>query len=1001
MCTEFTNPIHDVGTALNLFSQSTGDVYIFYDFREGLVHFSENIQTFHSIFSVCKTTCTIEEWRVGVDSHDIHRLANVMADLTSRKTDSYNFNYRVTNTEGRRSWINSRGRAYYGDKGQLCCVLGRLAVCSSVDFGSTSHNKALKMEIKQLLSRMCPGFLLLVGVDNLKAVNLKNGRDFGDAVLHDVAQVMDDETAPQNLVYRINGDWFAVNMPEASEKEVSDTFARIQERLSGQCTVSGGCVSYTAYHVSDADMLLQYAEISLDQSKVRGKNTLTFFSPENYEQKLRELEIREDLRKSIEMDFEGFELYYQPQFYSETSEIYGAEALLRYSSPRLGNIPPTEIIPILEQSRLIYPVGLWVIKEALKSCRKWREIYPQFHVSVNMSYYQLEFDSIEEDVLELVRGSGVPGSALTIEVTESTELSNYPQLNEFFKKWKKDGIEISVDDFGTGYSSLGRLKEMAVDEIKIDRCFVREIQNSAYNYRLLSNIIELADSSQIRVCCEGVETQEELEILCDLRPALLQGYLFAKPCSEADFEARFIQSSPLKIKKRHPKRRPRSLSKFPYSDCNSTDEIAQTILNAENDIFYLADLDTYELYYLNSAGQKMFGVKDYCGKKCYKVLHGNDKPCSFCTNSFLHQDSFYIWEKVNEYCGRHFLLKDKIVQYKGKNVRLEVALDITKQEYVSQSAKERLIFADKIVGYMNTLSVYADYKEAVRQVLASVGDFYQADRAYLFERNPQRPDHWDNTYEWCAVNVAPQQNNLQNVPPKALSRWMKLFEKGQSIILLNLDPLRESSPAEWKLLHAQGIQRLIVVPIRENHKTIGFVGVDNPRYCIHDDSQVRVLNSFLLARLRQDRNEQRYQILLQESNQELLGALNVGFWTLKINKKGHLPQMVFDNIMCQLLNASGSASPEECYEFWSTRIRKDVAPMLERAFEKMKLNNQLVQIEYPWEHVTDGEITLRFSGILIEDTDDHTKYKGYCRKILPHKEKRIIRASHLLPHMLQ
>lgn len=982
----FSNPFHDINIALNMFSQSTGDFYIFYDFGENQIHFSENILEATDTFALTKTVCTIDEWRKNVDPHDIYRLMKAMSDLTSRKSNSYNLNYRVKNASGQRNWINSRGSTYYGDKGQLAYALGRLSICNPIEYVPLFRNKELKQEIRQLQSSHASCFLLLIGVDNLKTLNIKNGRDFGDAVLNDVAQVMEDELPKNSHVYRINGDWFAANVSLKTEEEIYAIFSRMQKRLSGQCTISGGCVSYKKYHnITDADMLLQYAEFTLDQAKNHGKNLLMFFTPENYEKRILDLELRDDLRKSVENGLEGFELYYQPQFQSETYAIYGAEALLRYHSPRRGEISPAEMIPILEQSKLIYPVGLWVIREALKVCRKWREKLPQFHISVNMSYCQLEHPSIEEDVLELVKGSGVPGNALTIEVTESTELSNYPQLNSYFQKWKKYGIEISVDDFGTGYSSLGRLKEMAIDEIKIDRCFVRGIQNSAYHYRLLSNIIELADSSQIRVCCEGVETPEELQTLRDLHPALLQGFLFAKPCSEGDFEKTFITKDPDQISSLYQDRYniPHPIQNTNPVHTDSTDEITQAILNAENDIFYLSDLDTYELYYLNPAGQKLFGVKEYSGKKCYKVLHGKDSPCSFCTNSLLHKDSFYIWEKENEYCGRHFLLKDKIIPYKGKNVRLEVALDITKQEYVSQSAKERLAFAEKIVGYMNTLSMYSDYNEAIRQVLASIGDFYQADRAYLFERNPNQEGYWTNTFEWCAVNVSPQKGNLQNVSPYNIARWMKIFSSDESVIILDLDSLRESSPAEWADLHVQGIQRLIAAPIRDNQQTIGFIGVDNPRYCIHDDSQIRVLISFLLTRIRQDRNERRYQTLLQETNQELLSALHVGFWTLEVNKKDGSRKMTYDDIMGGLLGKNDFSTPEECYRFWVTRIRKEAEQITYQAFQKMIQQNQIVQFEYPWEHAKNGEIILRFSGMMIEDTPAHIKFKGYCRLITP------------------
>ncbi len=976
------NPAVDIFSALNMFAQSTGDYYIFYDFENDLIHFSDNILSAGDFFAINKKSCSLSEWRNYVNPHDIHRLSKAMADMISGESPAYNLNYRVQNAQGQTEWINSRGNAYYRPNGQIDYILGRLSVGDSSKQVGTFSNKELKREIRRRLDTLQPGYLLLMGVDNLKTINMKNGRNFGDAVLSDVARVIEDETHRNNTVYRINGDWFAVNLATSSQNEVSEVFSRIQERLSGQCTISGGCVSYTDYHVADEGMLLQYAEISLDYSKTHGKNILTFFTPENYESKLRELELREDLKKSIEEDFDGFELFYQGQVYSETYELYGAEALLRYRSPRLGNISPLEFIPILEQSNLMYPVGLWVIRQALKTCREWRDRLPDFHISINMSYAQLEQSSIEEDILDIVKSSGVPGSALTIEVTESMEFSNYPQLNNYFRRWKNNGIEISVDDFGTGYSSLSRLKDMAIDEIKIDRYFVKEIQNSAYNYRLLSNIIELAGSSRIRVCCEGVETLEELNALMDLHPTLIQGFLFSKPYCAKEFEKRFIAGNECDQTRKKVMEHLSSVSYGKNTSELSTDEIADAILNAEDDIIYLCGIDTYELYYLNPAGQQLFGVKDYCGKKCYKVFHGKDTPCEFCNNNMLRRDSFYIWENKNEYCGRHFLLKDKLVRYKNKNVRLEVGVDITKQEFISQSARERLEFADKTVEYMNTLSATPDYNDAVNRVLALLGDFYQADRAYLFEPSPVHSGCWNNTYEWCALNTSSELENLQEIPPEAIQRWMDIFDEEQSVIILNLDPLKAQSPLEWQNLSVQGIQRLISVPIRENGKTIAFLGVDNPRYCIHDDSQLRVLAAFLLTRMRQDQNEHRYQMFYDESNLELLSALNVGFWTLDIDKKTDIRQMIFDDTMCRILSAPELASPGDRYEYMFSRVQNKYRENVKSAFINMIDNNRIVQVEFPWEHPGQGEIKLRLSGLLIENTAHRIKFKGYCRLLL-------------------
>ena len=259
-------------------------------------------------------------------------------------------------------------------------------------------------------------------------------------------------------------------------------------------------------------------------------------------------------------------------------------------------------------------MGLWVLRQALEQCVRWRRSRPDFHISVNMSYSQFGQGSIENDVLGIWRESGLPPGALTIEVTESVQLLDYSDLNRIFRRWKKAGIEIAVDDFGTGYSSLGRLKEMEVDEIKIDRCFVRNIQNSAYNYRLLRNMFELADSCQIRVCCEGVETAEELAVLEDLHPGLLQGFLIARPCPAGAFEARYILSSGGKLY--HPQLPAPAAGEREDSRAEDESEFARAILEAENDIFFLCDMETYELCYLNPAGQRVFGVRDYQGRKC-------------------------------------------------------------------------------------------------------------------------------------------------------------------------------------------------------------------------------------------------------------------------------------------------------------------------------------------------------------------------------------------------
>ena len=231
---------------------------------------------------------------------------------------------------------------------------------------------------------------------------------------------------------------------------------------------------------------------------------------------------------------------------------------------------------------------------------------------------------------------------------------------------------------------------------------------------------------------------------------------------------------------------------------------------------------------------------------------------------------------MNEYCGRHFLLKDKLLTYRGRQARMEVALDITKHEIVSQNLREQLDFANKMMECSQRLAEDTDYAGTVRRFLALVGEFYQADRAYLFEPEPQEQERWSKTGEWFRHNVLPQLGSGQRVPQAALERWLRLFRQNCSVILSNLDTLRYSSPAEWEMLVEQDIARLIAVPVLLDGALAAFIGIDNPRYSVQDDTQVRILSCFLINRIRQERNERRLRALLRADYDHILSALGVG-----------------------------------------------------------------------------------------------------------------------------
>lgn len=832
---------------LNHFGDSTGECYQYYSFVEKKFCFSENIQKITAM--IPGSGCSLEEWYRVIYPADCARLKRYVSGSFRRERQHYHFNYRMRNRFGQLIWLSSKGKCYFDECGRASFFLGTISAQDHLDQPvRDSCQTAWLKELEKAHHQGRSGHLLMVNVDNLSRINLKYGRECGNGVLEVLRDAMNDACTGEQRACRINGNCFCILLSETDEEQVKAYFQAVQRSLEGECTISGGCVPLQKYQIPESEMLLQYAESSLEAAKKSGKNRLCFFMPEDYERKIAALELLEEMENAVRNDFSGFFLLYQAQIRSETFELAGAEALLRFRSSRRGVISPDECIPVLEQSGLIVPVGKWIIRKALEQCRIWRLTVPDFRVSINMSYRQLWQSEIQDDVLKLLRASGLPGSALAVEVTEGRELQNYPYLNAVFSAWKEEGIAIAVDDFGTGYSSLSWLKELSIDEIKIDRCFVSGIQHSAYNLRLLSNIIELAAGGGIRVCCEGVENPEELAVLEPLHPALYQGYFFARPMPPEKFVLRrkYLEAAPC------PEDREREKLSVSSKDRYA---LEHTILEKTEDVISLCDVLTHEIYYLNAAGKRIFGIRDYRGRKCYEALRGLDAPCGFCPNAGLRHDSFHIWEDWNSYCDRHFLLKDKLLDVDEKTLRLQVGMDITRREYVSRKSQARLDFARRITGYVDVLHRQRDWSRAVDLVLASLGEFYRADRAYLFEPSPAKPGFWDNTFEWCASGITPQKENLQQVPPEAVFRWMELFLHDKSVIIYNKEPLRSRSPLEWEMLERQEIHRLIAVPLMEEGRVAGFVGVDNPRYAIDDDTQIRVLASFLVVRFQRERRE--------------------------------------------------------------------------------------------------------------------------------------------------
>jgi predicted signal transduction protein with EAL and GGDEF domain len=290
---------------------------------------------------------------------------------------------------------------------------------------------------------------------------------------------------------------------------------------------------------SSAEDLLRDADIAMYRAKWGGKSRYLVFESGMEDEVQSRLELEMDLQGALAD--EEFFLVYQPTFDLETMTPTGVEALIRWRRPGRGIVQPEEFIPLLEESRLIVDVGAWVLMEACAQGAKWQEAGYPLNLAVNVSALQLDTDDLLDHVEEALSSSGLDATALTIEITETTLMSNAEETARRLAELKDLGLRIAVDDFGTGYSSLAHLRQFPVDVLKIDRSFISQLAEGSEGEILLHTLVQLGKALSIETTAEGIERQQDLTLIKSQECDNGQGFLFAKPLSAQDADSFFSQ----------------------------------------------------------------------------------------------------------------------------------------------------------------------------------------------------------------------------------------------------------------------------------------------------------------------------------------------------------------------------------------------------------------------------------------------------------------------------
>ena len=385
--------------------------------------------------------------------------------------------------------------------------------------------------------------LLFIDLDEFKTINDSLGHSMGDIMLKMVALRLEECITANDTISREGGDEFLIILSNINDTSEVESIANklMQEfkqpfNLNNNLITASASIGIALYpdDGENFEQLLQSADAAMYKAKEIGKNNYCFYTQQMKDDLIGSFHIQNDLKNAIEN--KEFVLHYQPQIDLKQNKIIGVEALIRWQHPTQGLISPINFISIAESSGLIVPIGEWVMLEACKQAALWNKQGKNIVVAVNVSAVQFKRGNLNEIVKNTLQVTGLDPQYLELELTESILIHDTENVLNTIKTIKELGIKLSIDDFGTGYSSLSYLKRFAVDKLKIDQSFIRDLLNDQEDASIVKTIIQMAKSFNLRSIAEGVENSDVLEIIKQFGCDEVQGYHFAKPMALNDFE---------------------------------------------------------------------------------------------------------------------------------------------------------------------------------------------------------------------------------------------------------------------------------------------------------------------------------------------------------------------------------------------------------------------------------------------------------------------------------
>lgn len=534
--------------------QNSADEYLFVrDLGAGLTLLSKNfLQDFNFQEEIVEDFAALLVPFVWHDDREV--LEEALGQIDSVKPgDEVSCEFRLLNSIGEYGWVDLRmttGTDEFGQPELVAGVIARMDLKQKADpvtglLNRNAFQTALMNELNS--SPDVRGAVVFVGLDNFRLVSETYGHEFGDNALKQLAQDMTNILPPDIRLYKLDNDMFAFFVEDVYPEELEIIFSSVQlcmreiQNVEDTifCTASGGAAFYPddAY---DVTTLMRYAEVALEFARQKGRDQIAFFDTGYYDRWRYDIGMQNLMQNSIARGCEDFFLCYQPQIDAKTQKLVGAEALLRWYDRDGTVVAPMQFIPMLERSRMIIPVGHWIIENAVKTAKEWQKFMPNFEVSVNISLYQLEEQMLYEFVADCLERHQIDPRTVVFELTESNKVYDWDFVNKQFNAFHDLGIKIAMDDFGMGYANLAFLKNFHCNQVKIDRYFVEDLVNSEYDKQIIKHVIQMCHAVGMEVVVEGVEDEATYIYLRDECNAdVIQGFYFGYPETTDVFVKRF------------------------------------------------------------------------------------------------------------------------------------------------------------------------------------------------------------------------------------------------------------------------------------------------------------------------------------------------------------------------------------------------------------------------------------------------------------------------------